>query len=154
MANSCQSAQLELCGEAMRPPAAAVSTGTFSMCCVTAQNAGRYVSLGGAALGRKLPGEPMAETVAAKAISTLRHRVIRIMRGRLDVECQREDVIENDGGYHLRDWIAVEVYDENGGRVSADTPAPARGSGAASGARLIACRRKDVVPDLQRHPTE
>ena len=37
------------------------------------------------------------------------------MRSRLGKDCGQEDIIGNDEqGYHLRDWLIVEVYDEAG----------------------------------------
>ena len=62
-----------------------------------------------------------------RAICSLRSRIGKIMRGRLGKECRPEDIIGNDEqGYHLRDCLIVEAYDEAGTLVSGDGGSTAR----------------------------
>ena len=60
--------------------------------------------------------------VVAKA---LRDRITAIMQDHLGQQCDSDSVIANAGhGYHLRDWIVVEVHDAAGARVKeAERPA-------------------------------
>lgn len=57
----------------------------------------------------------LAQNTLIRAIKTLRERISSIMASQLDLDCGPEDVINNGGrGYHLREWIIVEQYDELG----------------------------------------
>jgi hypothetical protein len=54
----------------------------------------------------------------SQSIKALRDRIAEVLRDRLDLACGPFDVIDNRGkGYHLREWIAVEVHDEGGPHV-------------------------------------
>ena len=75
---------------------------------------GRHVHLGSRILARRVDPEPVQNTLI-RAICSLRSRIGKIVRSRLGQECGQEDVISNDEqGYHLRDWLVVDVYDEAG----------------------------------------
>jgi len=75
---------------------------------------GRFVRMGSGALAAKLDRDLMPNTLS-QSIKALRNRITEVMRDRLDLACGPFDVIDNRGkGYHLRDSIAVEVYDDAG----------------------------------------
>ncbi len=79
---------------------------------------GHYIHFGSRTLARRLEPEPVQNTLI-RAIGTLRSRIRRLMQNRLGVNCQLDDVIgSDDQGYHLRDWIIVEEYDEAGTLVA------------------------------------
>lgn len=78
---------------------------------------GRYVHINSSKLARII-GPTLGQNTLIKAIKTLRERMAQTMRERLGLDCGMEDVIDNGGqGYHLRDWITVEVFDESGTRI-------------------------------------
>lgn len=98
---------------------------------------GRFVRMGSGALAAKLERDLIPNTLS-QSIKVLRDRTAHVLRDRLDLACGPFDVIDNRGkGYHRRDWITVEVYDEagilaSGTRSLATGNAPEGGDDAAS----------------------
>jgi len=94
---------------------------------------GRFVRMGSASLAAKLHPS-LAQNTLSQSIKALRERITEVMYDRLDLDCGQFDVIDNRGkGYHLRDWIAVEVYDEAGVLVGTAQPSASDSGGGTAG---------------------
>jgi len=75
---------------------------------------GNHIRMDSAKLARKLHPN-LAQNTLIQAIKALRDRITAVMKGQLGHDCGAADVIANGGkGYHLREWITVEQYDETG----------------------------------------
>lgn len=75
---------------------------------------GNYVRMDSVKLASKLHPN-LSQNTLIQAIKALRDRITTVMEDRLRYGCGAEDVIANGGrGYHLREWIIVEQYDEVG----------------------------------------
>lgn len=73
---------------------------------------GRFVRMDSTKLAAKLHPN-LGQNTLSQAIKAMRDRITEVMRSRLDLDCGQYDVIDNRGqGYHLRDWIVVEVHDQ------------------------------------------
>jgi FixJ family two-component response regulator len=88
----------------------------------------RYVYISGEALAKRIGADGGVGTVTG-CIRTLRQNIAARLRERLNLVCDRDDVITNDGlhGYCLREWIIVrEAADDVTGSTSCATHAPQR----------------------------
>ena len=73
---------------------------------------GRFVRTDGTKLAGRLHPN-LAQNTLSQSIKALRDKMTEVMRDRLDLDCGSCDVIDNGGkGYHLRDWIKVEMPNE------------------------------------------
>ena len=78
--------------------------------------------MGSASLAAKLHPS-LSQNTLSQSIKALRERITEVMYDRLDLDCGQFDVIDNRGkGYHLRDWIVVELYDAAGVLVGGNQP--------------------------------
>lgn len=75
---------------------------------------GNYVRIDSGKLAAKLHPN-LSQNTLIQAIKALRDRITTVMKDQLHYDCGADDVIANGGrGYHLRDWIIVEQYDDVG----------------------------------------
>ena len=106
--------RIELCGEVIAEKSRRGYAWQILLVLRETNDRGRRVHLGSRNMARRLDPEP-AQNTLIRAICSLRSRIRKVVRTRLGYECGQEDVIGNDEqGYYLLDWIAVEAYDETG----------------------------------------
>ncbi len=87
---------------------------------------GRAVRMDSTKMAAKLHPN-LGQNTLSQAIKALRDRITETMRNRLDLDCGQFDVIDNRGqGYHLRDWIVVEVHDQERASVPGKSAVPAQ----------------------------
>ena len=110
--------RIELCGETIAEKSLRGYAWQILQVLRETNDHGKHVHLGSRALTRKLAPVPEQNTLI-RAVCSLRSRIGKIMRSRLGQDCSQEDVIgNNEQGYHLRDWLVVEMYDETGALVA------------------------------------
>lgn len=111
---ACHPRRVELCGEVVAEKSRRGYAWQILLVLRETNDRGRRVHLGSRNLARRLDPEP-AQNTLIRAMCSLRSRIRKVVRTRLGYECGQEDVIGNDEqGYYLLDWIAVEEYDEAG----------------------------------------
>lgn len=85
---------------------------------------GQFVRLDSTQLAAKLHPAMMQNTLC-KSVQSLRGRIAAVMKEQLNLECGLNDVIANGGkGYHLKDWIVVEVEEDEVCRQSTSAIKP------------------------------
>ncbi|MCK4661184.1 MAG: response regulator transcription factor [Phycisphaerae bacterium] len=106
--------RIELCGETIAEKSRRGYAWQILHVLRETNDKGKYIHRGSRHLAPKLDPEPMQNTLI-RSICSLRSRIRKLMRNRLGQDCGQEDIIGNDDhGYHLRDWLITEVYDEAG----------------------------------------
>jgi CheY-like chemotaxis protein len=122
--------RVDLCGETIAEESRRGYAWQILQTLRETNEAGKYVHLGSQRLAKSLTPEP-AQNTLIRSISSLRRRISKVMHERLGLECGKEDVIAKDEqGYHLREWIVVEVRDDTGtlqARLCGEPPSPADG---------------------------
>ena len=99
---------IELCGEIIAEKKG-LSYGWGILDALRETNAaGNYVCLNSRRLSERLEGRPMQNTVI-RSVCTLRANISKVMRDRLGLQCNKDDVIATGRqGYHLSDRVVVE----------------------------------------------
>ncbi|MEX0643118.1 MAG: response regulator [Pirellulales bacterium] len=111
--------RVELCGEVIAVKSGKGHAWRILHMLRETNERGLYVRIGSTHLAAKLRPR-LAQNTPIQSIKALRERIASVMKERLGLECDSEDVVANGGqGYHLRDWIVVEEHDEVGTSVGA-----------------------------------
>jgi len=109
---------------------------------------GSRVRMDSTKLARKLHPN-LAQNTLIRAIKTLRDRITTTMEKRLRCECGPDDVVGNGGdGYHLRDWITIEQYDDVGTLAGCAAEKATRGPKAPEADRRFGERQRWVLAQL------